>query len=183
VEFLCGRRALADYRAKHDLVRGIAERASIQELEVGDLFERAAAEGAALRKRLRESEEIRLDFEAEELSRAAEPATGCRLVRVVRQGVTPDDLKTLALKLRARPGLVALLGSAAPDGRAHLVFARSDDVDTDVAAILKSVLPIVEGRGGGRPEMAQGSGPKADALAEALEAASLSTGDHGGGLA
>jgi alanyl-tRNA synthetase len=38
------------------------------------------------------------------------------------------------------------------------VLARSTDVQVDVSAILKTLLAQVGGKGGGKPEMAQGGG-------------------------
>ena len=40
----------------------------------------------------------------------------------------------------------------------QLVFARSQDVDLDVARLPRDVLPELEGKGGGTPFLAQGGG-------------------------
>ena len=51
---------------------------------------------------------------------------------------------------------------------ASLVCARSADLPHDMNALLKAVAPIVSGRGGGTPNLAQGGGPGLDRLYEAL---------------
>jgi alanyl-tRNA synthetase len=183
VEFVCGLRALADYGWKHDLVRSTAERFSVLDRDLGAAVERLELENRDIRRRLKDLEEEALAAEAERLAARAVGGVGFRIVRAARPADDPESLKRLAGYLREKPGLVVLLGAVAAGGRAHMVFARSDDVSVDVAAVLRSVLPVVDGKGGGRPEMAQGSGPAASRLAEALEAAEKALGDSTQGLA
>jgi alanyl-tRNA synthetase len=63
-------------------------------------------------------------------------------------------LKTLALAIVSEPGLIAVLVG---DGRpAPVVIARSADVAVDAGAWLRRATTELGGRGGGRPELAQG---------------------------
>ena len=55
---------------------------------------------------------------------------------------------------RGRPSRVALL--ATRGAKVQLVFARSKDLPVDVSASLKATLAPAGGRGGGRPDLAQG---------------------------
>lgn len=183
IEFLCGARAVADYAWKHDLVRRTAERLSISDRELGTAIERLEETGRGMQLRLRAFAEERLEREAAELAARAPQRPGFRLVRLARPVEDPGELKGLALRLQERPGLVALLGGAAPDGRAHLAFSRSNDVVIDVAVALRMALPSIEGRGGGRPEIAQGSGPRVEGLEEALDAAEKAVADPTAGMA
>ena len=86
-----------------------------------------------------------------------------------------DSLKHLALALIAHPNTVALLGSRDGD-TARLIFARSSDASGDMSALLRRVCPIIEGRGGGRPDMAQGGGKNFEKLSEAIDLASKALG-------
>jgi len=81
-----------------------------------------------------------------------------------------ESLKHLALALIAHPNNVALLGSRDGD-TARLVFARSSDADGDMSELMSRVCPIIGGRGGGRPDMAQGGGKNVARLADAIESA------------
>ena len=82
-----------------------------------------------------------------------------------------EQLKILAAKICSRPGTLALLTDESDQLR--VVFARSADSNVDVAAILKKTLERFGGRGGGRPNLAQGGGLSGSAT-EILEFAQFS---------
>jgi alanyl-tRNA synthetase len=66
-----------------------------------------------------------------------------------------------------------VLLASAHEGKALLVCALSQALvgrDLSASALLQRVLPIVGGKGGGRPAFARGGGPDAGKIAEALEA-------------
>jgi alanyl-tRNA synthetase len=65
-------------------------------------------------------------------------------------------LKTIATMIVARPGHVAVLVGSGPP--ASVVAARASDVKVDAAAIVRAVTARFGGKGGGRPELAQGGG-------------------------
>jgi alanyl-tRNA synthetase len=58
------------------------------------------------------------------------------------------------------------------DGKASLIVRTSQDLLKRVPAgtVIKELAPIIGGRGGGKPDMAEGGGPESQKLAEALEA-------------
>jgi alanyl-tRNA synthetase len=80
-----------------------------------------------------------------------------------------ERVKQVAQALRLRPGAVVLIGITGE--RPQLVFTRADDVDLDVAALLRNAVIGVGGKGGGRPDWAQGGAPDTAALEAALAAA------------
>ena len=79
-------------------------------------------------------------------------------------------LNPLAEALCTHPHTVTLL-ALETDKQAKLLFARSADLSIDMNALLQKALPTIEGRGGGRPDRAQGGGSKFTGLKEALELA------------
>ena len=78
-----------------------------------------------------------------------------------------ESLKHLAQALITHPGTIALLASR-DKGAARLVFARSADAGGDMNALMKIACEILDGRGGGRPDLAQGGGQNIERLEEAL---------------
>jgi alanyl-tRNA synthetase len=66
---------------------------------------------------------------------------------------------------------VIVLGAEAEDGKAMLICGVTDDLTDRFHAgeIIKTLSGQVGGKGGGRPDMAQGGGPDVENLAESLE--------------
>src|SRR5207237_1233469 len=79
-----------------------------------------------------------------------------------------ESLKHLAVALIAHPRTVALLGSRDGD-TARLVFARSTDALGDMNNLMRGACSLIDGRGGGKPDMAQGGGKNLLKLSEAIE--------------
>jgi alanyl-tRNA synthetase len=107
------------------------------------------------------------------LKEAREIAGGAHLVSHIFDGRTADSLKKIALAIISHPRAVALLGSRDQE-TARLVFARSADASGDMNALMRQACQMLDGRGGGKPDMAQGGGHNTSKLAEALDAAAQS---------
>ena len=78
-------------------------------------------------------------------------------------------MNDLVKAFAAKPGAIGIFG-ARVEARAMLAIAVGTGANTNAGELLKIGLEHVEGRGGGKPDMAQGSGTKPDGLPAALEA-------------
>src|SRR5688500_17742022 len=180
VTFVAGGRALADYRRANRTARAAAALFSVARDEAADAAARMQEENRQLLRRLRAAEETAARAEARELYEGARGAAGPpdgaggggAAVVVARQfeGRDAEGLRRLAAALAAHPRAVALLGSV-EGGAARLLFARAADAPGDMNALMREACRTLEGRGGGRPDLAQGGGQRAERLAGALEAA------------
>jgi alanyl-tRNA synthetase len=174
LEFVAGRRALADYRRANETARQVAAHFSAGRDDAPASVAHLLAEHKELTRRVRELEEVAARVEADELLAAAAPdAHGTTLIAQTFSGRDAEALKRLALAIIAQPNTIALLGSSAA-GNARLVFARSSEARGDMNALMRAACALVEGRGGGRADMAQGGGRNVGRLAEAIETAARS---------
>lgn len=165
VSFLCGKRAVADYIRKHELLVQAAAHYSTDVEQVPELMGRAVEQIKAYQRQVEELTTQLLRYEAAELLAAAQPLGDWRVVVRCWDDRPADTLKTLATLLQAAPGTIALLATTAGD-KTTLVFARSADVDRHMGNLLRATLQAFGGGGGGRPELAQGGGiPPAQAAA------------------
>jgi alanyl-tRNA synthetase len=98
-----------------------------------------------------------LAAEAGQLAASAEQLGSLRLVTALFRGRPATDLRQLGMKLRDRPGMVALL-AALDEGKLSLVAACAQDSGVNARDLLDKHLTPFNGRGGGDPFLAQGGG-------------------------
>ena len=171
IEFVAGMRALADYRRANKTAREVASLFSCARDDAASLASRMLDENKELHRRVRSLEEIAVRVEAEELIAQASPnAAGIRVVTKILAERDAESLKHLAQALIAHPGTIAFLGSRDQEA-ARLVFARSADASGDMNALMQEACVLLDGRGGGKVDMAQGGGKNVARLTEAVEGA------------
>jgi len=173
LEVVCGGRALRALRTYRDAVAGCIRQVSVAPEDLPAAVERMQAESRDQRKANRDLQERLAGFEAAALAAAADDVKGTRQVVHAVEGRDQAGLKAMATAICAAPGFrVALFSTASP----HLVvLARSKDVAGDCGAVLKSLMTEFGGRGGGKPDLAQGGGLTGD-LAEILGATKVAFG-------
>lgn len=170
VTFLCGDRALADYHDAISRVRSLTSVLSSAEADLVETASRLQDERKAMGKELRKLKNDTLSREAESWMNEASELGDVQLLVKATSDLDPAELRALATRLVEPPGRIVLLGSVA-DGRAHLVFARSEDGRDDMGALIRAAISAVDGRGGGSPAIAQGGGPVTSGLDAALATA------------
>jgi alanyl-tRNA synthetase len=163
IEFVAGTRALADYRKANRSAREIAALFSAGRDDAPHLAAQTIDENKELHRRVRVLEELAAGVEAEKLLATARDG----VVVHIFEGRDAESLKKLAHALIAKPKIVALLASRDKD-TARLVFARSADTHGDMSALMREACAMLDGRGGGKPDLAQGGGKNVDKLQDAL---------------
>jgi alanyl-tRNA synthetase len=137
-----------------------------------------AEKAAALVKRVKELEtggqravEILSAGSVEELMASAVDV-GYPLVIARLEGVAAPGMRSAWDVLRSRGiGAVVLIGPDAGTGKPLLVAAGSDEAVNggfNAGAIVREIAPLIGGRGGGKPQMAQGGGEDASGIDAAL---------------
>jgi alanyl-tRNA synthetase len=168
VEFVCGVRALRALRTFRDAVAGSIRLISVAPGELPAAIERLQGESKDLRKQVRALQERLAVSQAQELAARAPEVNGVRRVVEAIEGQDQQGLKAMASAISANPGFEVVLFSA--EEPHLLVVARSKDARADAGAVLRALVARFGGRGGGKPDMAQGGG-LAGRIAELLEAA------------
>jgi alanyl-tRNA synthetase len=159
--FLCGTRALKGYRALRDAVAGSVRALSVLPADLPAAIERIQGDAKELRRQVKD---FQLKVAAQEADALADGASTVGSVRLVAAALTGWDavgLKTIASRVVERPGHLAVLVS--DPGPAAIVIARAPDLPHDAGALLRVIVARHGGKGGGRPEMAQGGGLTAPA--------------------
>lgn len=159
--FLCGKRAYERLKAEAMACRAAGELLSATHETLVRETQRALDDA-------REQAHALAAFRQQELMRAlpglmerAEDVPGLGRVAAHRfESATREALIKAASELIAHPQTLALLAAANAEGAGDIaVFARSEDVDMDMGRFMREALKPMNGRGGGRPNFAQGGAP------------------------
>jgi alanyl-tRNA synthetase len=169
VEFVCGGPALADYALKNRLLLDLARDLTTKYTEVPGLVRGMAQAGRDLHHELDAARARLAARELGELEAAAQAMGGVKVIARVFEDKSPAELREFAARLTRETGTVALLASKGE--RVHLVFSRSRDVAADMRKLLTLAAGLVGGKGGGRPEVAEGGGKDVGRAEAALDEA------------
>jgi alanyl-tRNA synthetase len=155
VEFLCGGRALDRFRVLRDTAAAAVRLLSTSADDVPGAIERLQVDAKEHRRALTVLYADLARYRAGELAASAEATDKGRLVlRAVEADA--NGLKALAVAIAAHPGyIVVLISTTTP---ALVVVARSEDRPVQASQVLSALTAKFGGRGGGRPELAQGGG-------------------------
>ncbi|HPL98653.1 MAG TPA: DHHA1 domain-containing protein, partial [Bacillota bacterium] len=162
--FVCGNRALKDYGLYNTIIRALCEKLSARDSEIVEAVDKLLFDLRNTEKQLSASTQELIRIEADNTIKECPVVSGIRLISRVLDNRSINDVKLLAQYLTKVPGTVALL--ACKNENAQVIFSRSEDVNMDMNALFKAVLPIIDGKGGGNSRTAQGGGSRVDRLEE-----------------
>jgi alanyl-tRNA synthetase len=157
VEFLCGGRALSRFRSWRAALAAVQRHLSVAPAEMAGGIERLQGEVKTLQRTLRGVQERLAVFEAQALVAKAERVGGRALIVEALDGWDAQALKAMATAAAAAEpaAAVALFTMTTP---ALVVVARGSACDIDANAVLKGLTARFGGKGGGKPDLAQGGG-------------------------
>jgi alanyl-tRNA synthetase len=168
VEFVCGNRLLRDYHVHNHITDTLARQFTVGRAELIDSVARLVDENKVLLRRSRQLAEVAAQVEAQELYARVGESNGQRIIVRIFTDRDFEEAKLLAHKLVAHSGVVALL-AVVQAGAAKLVYARSANLTSDMNSFLRAACEALGGRGGGKPDFAQGGGNQVELLEEVLE--------------
>jgi alanyl-tRNA synthetase len=170
VDFVCGWRALRDARERLALVRDLSGQFSVGDHELRDAVTRLRERARELERDLVEARTRLLGYEAAELVEAARRSTGPDETTVIAAAFTGRPIEELRALARAVTGQDRCVVIFATDPDRRMIVARSPLLTVDASVILREALSAHNGRGGGKPEAAEGmaaSAPSASVLVDA----------------
>ncbi|MBU7591760.1 alanyl-tRNA editing protein [Metabacillus halosaccharovorans] len=158
VHFVCGKRVLKQLNKKHEIIQKLSSQLSAPQEQLNVAVDRLLQTTKHLEEKVNELTTKTIQFEAKDLLLKAEPLSEQFLVKEVFQDRPIDDLQNLAKDLVTnRSNLIVTLICKQRDN-IQIVCARTDDVDINLNKVIKAVLPLIHGKGGGRPSFVQGGG-------------------------
>ena len=171
IEAVTGEGALRQYQETSDAVRRIANLVHAAEPELIEQVEKLLAAEHALVKQVDQLKEKLAQSAAGALDGKARTLNGSRVLAVRLDGMDRQQMRTLADSLRNKWKSAVVVLASAEEGGVSIVSAVTKDLTAKVHAgkLAGAVAQAVGGKGGGRPDMAEGGGKDAAALDGALE--------------
>ena len=140
-----GKAAFEDYSAKHDELAKLSNMLALKPLEIADGVQRLKDEIANLKYELAK---FKLDAFYEKIK----DLSG-NLEVVFEKDLTPDEVRKMCDMLADKVKYAAVLSGTDEAGYKYTIASRTEDV----RQIAKDFNSVLNGRGGGKPEMVQGT--------------------------
>jgi alanyl-tRNA synthetase len=173
VEAVTGTGAIELLRNAEDTVARLADAVNVPRADVVDGVTKRLSEVKELRSELAELKRQLAGSRAGDL--AAEAVDGVVIARV--DGVSRDELKDLAVAIRDRPDIAAVvLGGAPEGGGAALIAAASPESGFSAATLIAEGAKAIKGGGGKADDLAMAGGKDPEGIDEALELARSAVG-------
>ncbi|SEL99151.1 alanyl-tRNA synthetase [Syntrophus gentianae] len=171
IEAVTGREAVNHARQVEHELRKAANLIKANPSELSERVEKLIKNQRELEKEL---DTLKSRLAAKDSADLLSQAKEIKGIKVLTAAVNVPDAKTLRdfgdkLRDRLMSGII-LIGSKA-EGKAMLLCLVTKDLTDRYSAgnIIREIAPVVGGKGGGRPDMAQAGGPNPDNLEQALK--------------
>ncbi|WP_457642311.1 alanine--tRNA ligase [Persephonella sp.] len=172
IEAVAGKKAVEKSLKEHFLIESIKRSLTAKEEDILDKIETLKLK---LKEAEKEIERIKKKSIVDRITEIlkVEEKDGVKVAYGMVEGLQPNDLRDLADVARSKLGrsVVMLATVDKEKNKVNFIVAVSKDLTDKIKAgeIVKQVAPILGGKGGGRPDMAQGGGTQIDKLKESFE--------------
>jgi alanyl-tRNA synthetase len=171
IEAVTGREAVNHARRVENELKKAANLLKVSPFDLGERVEKLIK---TQKDQEKEIETLKGRLAAKDSADLLSQAREIKGTRVLTAAVNAPDAKTLRdfgdkLRDRLQSGII-LIGSKA-EGKAMLLCLVTKDLTDRYSAgsIIREIAPVVGGKGGGRPDMAQAGGPEPENLERALK--------------
>ena len=158
VTFLCGAAALADCADKCQNLKNICVSLSCKPQEAFSNVEKLKAELAEKKQALAAKNRQLFSLIAKQLCENAETFGSNKLVFLMDNTLSADDLKAFAAQIAANEKTVGALFSQQNDTISY-ALCRAKDADCDLRALSQHLNKSLNGKGGGNQELCCGKLP------------------------
>jgi alanyl-tRNA synthetase len=174
VEALTGAAAYRHIRSEDEALTAIANLLKTQKHLTSERVEKLLQANRELERQMKALQEKLASAQVAELVQGAVVIDGFRVVAAIIENTERDGLRHLVDELKNRIGSgVIVLASAIGNEAAFIAGVTADLVKNpglQAGKILQEVTRLADGRGGGRPELAQGGSKEPGKMKSAIDA-------------
>ncbi|WP_221800902.1 alanine--tRNA ligase [Oceanobacter mangrovi] len=172
IEAVVGQAALDFIGVEEKTLKGIAASLKGSTDNVADKVEQLQNRNKALEKELEALKSKLASSAGADLAGQAKDVNGVKVLAARLDGAEVNDLRTTMDQLKNKLGSALILLASDNDGKVTLLAGVTKDLIKSAKAgdAVKACAEYVDGRGGGKPEMAQAGGQKPEGIDDALAA-------------
>ncbi len=171
IEALTGEMAFRELNNAYRTLSQTALLLNVKPEEVAERVKKLVEEKKALETALKRAEHEEKKDLAGTLLKNVKTVDDVKVVSGVVEDVDADELRRISDVIRQRlKSCVVVLGTR-KNGKATLIASVTKDLAERIPAtsLIKELAPLIDGRGGGKPTMAQAGGKGADKVLSAVE--------------
>jgi alanyl-tRNA synthetase len=171
IEAVTGFDAYKDDRSTQESLETIASLLRINPNQAAEKVKQVIKQQKDMEKQISSMQKQMASSQGDDLVNKVETINGVNLLAIELKDVSGKDLREIADKLKDKIGSAVVVLATVNGTKVSLIAAVTKDLTKKYQAgsILKHVASQVGGKGGGRPDMAQGGGTNPDNLTAALE--------------
>jgi len=168
VHFKCGFRALKDYQYKTEILKQLSSAMTAAESDLTVNILKLKNELKTVRRERDRFSKALMDYESDKL---ISESTSHKDISMISKNFEGQDMKAIGilanLIIDKSSRTVVLFGTSAR-AKAQLLFQSTPDLNLDMAGLMQKACALIGGRGGGQTHKAQGGGPAAEKLEQAI---------------
>ncbi|CAA6804365.1 MAG: Alanyl-tRNA synthetase (EC [uncultured Thiotrichaceae bacterium] len=170
IEAVTGNNALAWLNETNGRLNDVAKLVKSNSADVVSKVEAALQKNRALEKELEQLKGKLASQAGSGLADQAVDVAGIKVLAANLEGADPKSLRDTVDQLKNKLGQAVVVLAAVQDGKISLVagVTKAETAKVKAGDVLKFVAGQIGGKGGGRPDMAQGGGTDVSALPVAL---------------
>ena len=174
IEAVTAQGALDWVDAEEERLERVAELVKGSREDVADKVQQLLERSRKLEKELEQLKTKLASSQGADLASQAEDIGGIKVLAAKLEGADPKGLRDIVDQLKNKLGSAAVIVAAVEGDKISLVAGVTKDATNRIKAgdMLKVVAEQVGGKGGGRPDMAQGGGSQPENLEAALQSVS-----------
>jgi alanyl-tRNA synthetase len=171
IEALTGLGALAHLRAQERKLKRVSELLRVPADQAGERVEKLLDERKAAEKQIAELKRAKFSGGGAASGPQAREIGGVKVLVRKAEGLGAGDLRGLVDDLRGQLKSGVVLVASADEGKVSLALGVTPDLKERLKAgdLVREISAVVGGKGGGRPDFAQGGGADAAKLDDAIE--------------
>ena len=174
IEAITGEGAVTQFQESSDALHRIAGILRVAEPELVEQVDRLIAEKRDHERQIDQLKTRLAQSAVRDLESKAKEKNGVKYLITQVEGLDRQQMRTLADALRNKWKSAVVVLASTEDGAVSIVAAVTKDLTQRIQAgkLVGTLAQAVGGKGGGRPDMAEGGGKDAAALPQALAAIS-----------